>query len=202
MIEVLENKLKCKKLELEIIEMDIAIKKKKEELREIELKEELTNKVNALGYYPIDSIIVSYRDRIYISLKNNVIDAQRVNNRMCCFNKKLSNQSKLIEIENDTEENIIILKIENKEDVNINQLYEGNLKITGGNILNSEIKASKTAKKIYDNNGLRMAVQRLLSKTTDTLRLNKRKAKLIIFLEKDKELVSKYINIKFQDIVI
>ena len=202
MIEVLKEELECKKIELEIIELSIKIKKKTEELKNIEYKENITNRVSQLGYYPMDSILVEYREKLKIKLLNNVIDVQRKDNRLCLLNKKLRKQTNLVEIDNETKENVIILKIENKENVDVNSSVEGNLAVPDNPIINVNFKASKIQKKIYDNNGIRMTIQRILKGTKDKIFLNKRKAKLIVFLEKDKDIVSEYVNIKFQDIII
>ena len=108
----------------------------------------------------------------------------------------------LVEINNDTDQNILVLKIQNKKNVDINTSYQANLNIASNPIVNGSIKASHNEKKIYDNDGTRITIQRYLKKTKNTIRLSNKKAKLIIFLEKHNKLVSQYINIKFQNLLV
>jgi len=194
--------LEEKKQELEMLNIELGILKKKNELREYQQIIDLENNINNLGFYPLDTIIVRCRDKIQIVSEEDVIDAQRMDSRLCCIGKKCSSQMKLVEIYNDTDQNILVIKIENKKKYDVTTSYESKIDIASNPIVSGGLTASHNEKKIYDNDGTRITVQRYLKDTVNKIRLGNRKAKLIIFLEKHKKFISQYINIKFQDLMV
>lgn len=194
--------LEEKKNKLQSLDIDLQIMKKQQELVKFRNIMNLQNNVHDLGFYPLDTIIVNCREKIKVIVENDIIDAQRINEKMCYFGKCFVNQMNLVEIFNATEQNIIVIKIENKKNVDINKSYEGKLDIVSNSIVNGGIKTSYNEKNIYDNNGTRITIHRYLKQTNNNIRLSSKKAKLIIFLEKHKKIVSEYIKIKFQDLMI
>ena len=191
-----------KEKELRLLELELLIIEKKNELKKYNDIGLLNDEVDKLGFFPFDTIIVECRDIINVVMDSDIIDAQRIDYKLCCFTSNLSSQMSLVEIENNTENNILVVKIENKKKVDISKSYEGKLDILSNSVVNGGLKASHNEKKLFDNDGTRMTVQRYLKGTTNKIRLNNEQAKLIIFLEKHKKLVSQYINIEFQNLMI